>query len=358
LVEQQTHSLLQYPCAIIIKGEVMRRILFIAASIIVSIVVLVLAVRDVPLDGVREQLGNLDLFWLVMCGLMIIGGLWARGVRWQALLGWKITFPQAFHSSNIMFMLNFLPFRLGEVARAILASRYGVPFVSAATGVLVERLIDTVLVIIVLSFALAQIPDAPPLATQTATLFGIGAVLGFATLLLLARFPQAAERLLDLIERILPFFKRLPLRRLLHDILVGLEPLTHLRGATQILGWTLIAWTFSFSGYYSVQRALNIADINLVLNSFLSVALIAFSIAIPITVASIGPFQAAARVGGEALGLAGGIAVSIGILYHVLTFVLYSAMGIIGFIALGVSLGDVTRQAEKKPADAVVDSIS
>lgn len=325
----------------------MRRTLFILASIIVSAVVLLLAVRDVPLAGIGERLANIDLFWLGMCGLMIVGGLWARGVRWQRLIGGKLTLAQAFHSSNIMFMLNFLPLRLGEVARAVLASRYGVPFMTAATGVLVERLIDTLLCILVLSFALSRLPQAPGLATQAATLFGIAALVAFVVLLALARFPAAAERLLNGVEGVLPFLKRLPLRRILNDILMGLHPLTNLRGAAQVIAWTLIAWTFSFSGYYSVQRALGIEGIDLVFNSFLSVALIAFSIAIPITVASIGPFQAAARVGGESLGLATDAALSIGILYHVLTFLLYSLMGIIGFIALGVSLGDVTQQSEK-----------
>jgi uncharacterized protein (TIRG00374 family) len=325
----------------------MRRTLFILASIVVSAVVLLLAVRDVPLAGIGERLANIDWLWLAICMLMIVLGLSARGVRWQRLLGNKLTLAQALHSSNIMFMLNFLPLRLGEVARAVLASRYGVPFMTAATGVLVERLIDTILVVIVLSFALARLPQAPPLATQAATLFGIGALVAFAVLIGLARFPAAAARLLNVFEGVLPLLKRLPLRRILNDILLGLQPLTNLRGAITIIAWTLIAWAFSFSGYYSVQRALGIENIDLLLNSFLSVALIAFSIAIPLTVASIGPFQAAARVGGETLGLATDAALSIGVLYHVITFIVYSGLGIIGFIALGVSLGDVTQQGEK-----------
>jgi uncharacterized protein (TIRG00374 family) len=322
----------------------MRRTLFILASILVSGIILVLAVRDVPLQAVGEQLANIDWLWLIICAVIIVLGLWARGVRWQGLLGWKLTFAQAFHSSNIMFTLNFLPLRLGEVARAVLAARYGVPIATAATGVLIERLIDTVLVVVVLSFALSRLPEAPPLATQTATLFGVAALLAFAVLLALSRYPKTAESLVDFFERLLPFLKRLPLRRILHDILAGLEPLTHWRGAAHVIGWTLIAWTFSFAGYYSVQRALGIAEIDLLLNAFLSVALIAFSIAIPVTVASIGPFQGAARVGAEALGLSATVGLSIGILYHVVTFIVYSSLGVIGMIALGVSLGDVTRR--------------
>ena len=325
----------------------MRRTLFILASIVVSAVVLILAVRDVPLGGIGERLSNINWFWLAICALMIVLGLWARGVRWQKLLGNKLTLAQSFHSSNIMFMLNFLPFRLGEVARAVLASRYGVPFMSAATGVLVERLIDVLICIVVLSFTVARLPQASVLATQGAILLGIAAIAAFIVLLALARFPTQVAQFVNLAERLLPFLKRLSLHRILNDILLGLQPLTNIRGALTIIMWTVIAWAFSFSGYYSVQRAIGIENIDLVLNSFLSVALIAFSIAIPLTFASIGPFQAAARFAGETLGVATDAALSTGVLYHVLTFIVYSAMGVIGFIALGVSLGDVTKQSEK-----------
>lgn len=334
----------------------MRRIFFIIASVIVSVGVLALAVGDVPLDGVGERISSANPLWLAMLAIIIVLGLWARGMRWQALLGWKLTFAQSFHSSNIMFMLNFLPLRLGEVARAALATRYGVPFVSAATGVLVERLIDTVLVVVVLSFSLAQVPEAPQLATTSATLFGAGALVAFIALLVLARFPQAAERLLDGIERILPPVRRLPLRRILRDILLGLKPLTHPRGAAAVLGWTLIAWVFSFSGYYALQRAFDLPPINLWLNSLLSICLIALSIAIPTTIAQVGPFQGAARIGGEANGLNAADALSLGILYHVMTFIVYSALGVIGLLVLGVSLSDVTGKSGTKAGSPAPDA--
>ncbi|MCC6614326.1 MAG: flippase-like domain-containing protein [Anaerolineae bacterium] len=327
----------------------MRRLLFIAVSVLVSAGILALAVRNVPLADIGERIANVDFLWIAVCLLMVVLGLWARAVRWQGLLGWRLSFWRTFHASNIMFMLNFLPLRLGEVARTALAARYGVPFMTAATSVLVERLIDTVFVIIVLSFALARAPQAPEIASQAATLFGIGAFVGFTVLIVFARYPSGARRLLDWGEKRIPVLSRLPLRRFLNDILAGLEPLTHWKRALHVIGWTLIAWIFSFSGYYSAQRALQIQDVDLILNALLSVSLIAFSIAIPVTIASIGPFQAAALAGGTALGLTETDALSLGVLYHVLTFIGYSAMGVLGLVALGVSLGEVTRTAEPAP---------
>ncbi len=329
----------------------MRRVAFLIASVIVSAVVLMLAVRDVPLEGVAQRLGSVDWGWTAVVMLMIVLGLWARGVRWQGLLGWRMGFWHTFHASNIMFMLNFLPLRLGEVARTALAARYGVPFMTAATSVLVERLIDTVFVVVVLSFSLARLPETPESAAQAAAVFGAAAVFAFIVLIAFARFPAAAERVIDFVERLLPLLRRLPLRKLLHDVIAGLAPLTHWRGGLHAVGWTLIAWTFSFGGYYAVQRAVGIEQIDLLLNAFVSVSLIAFSIAIPVTLASIGPFQGAARIGGAALGLAAADALSLGVFYHVLTFIGYSALGVVGLIALGVSLGEFTRRRSLSAAD-------
>jgi uncharacterized membrane protein YbhN (UPF0104 family) len=327
----------------------MRRAVFIVISVLVSGIVLALAVRDVPLAEVGRNLSNIDVGWAAVTMLMIFLGLWARAVRWRGLLDWRMSLIRTFHASNIMFMLNFLPLRLGEVARTALAARYGVPFVTAATSVLVERLIDTFFVVLVLSFALARLPESPPGAVQAATIFGIGAFIGFVVLVMLARFPTFVERILDLLESRLRFLSRLPLRTALHDALVGLQPLTHWRSAAHLIVWTLIAWAFSFSGYYCAQRALGVHNIDMVLNSFLSVALIAFSIAIPVTLMSIGPFQAAARLGGTALGLNPEAALALGVLYHVMTFIGYGFLGVLGFIALGVSFGDVTQRVEPLP---------
>jgi uncharacterized protein (TIRG00374 family) len=329
----------------------MRRILLIVASVLVSAIILALAVRDVPLADVGRNLANIDPVWAVICLLLVFLGLWARGVRWRGLLDNRMSFMRTFHASNIMFMLNYLPLRLGEVARTALAAREGVPFMTAATSVVVERLVDTVFIVVVLSFSLSGLPQAPAGAAQAATLFGLASLTAFIILIALARYPAFAERLLGWMDVRIPFLKRLPLRRLLHDVLAGLTPLTHWRSAAHLIGWTLIAWAFSFSGYYAAQRALGLANIDFLLNSFLSVALIAFSIAIPLSLASIGPFQAAARLGGTAVGLSPEAALALGVLYHVIAFIGYSALGVWGLIAMGVSLADVTRQA-KRPADA------
>ncbi len=112
-----------------------------------------------------------------MCGgswWRCFSAIWAclsRAIRWRSLLNGRIRLADSFYILSIGMMLNQLPMRAGEVARSALATRAGIPFFTAATSIIVERLLDTLYVVIVLALALTQVPDAPPAITQAATLF-------------------------------------------------------------------------------------------------------------------------------------------------------------------------------------------
>ena len=115
----------------------------IAASLVVSIVFLWLALRDVPLAEVAASISEADPLWVILSFLSIIVALWVRAIRWRGLLGYRIDFKQSLYIIAVTFLLNQLPLRAGEVARSLLATRSGVPVVTAATSIIVERLLDT-----------------------------------------------------------------------------------------------------------------------------------------------------------------------------------------------------------------------
>ena len=119
---------------------------------------------------------------------------------------------QTLHILNVTMLLNQLPLRAGEVARSLLATRSGVPVVTAATSIVVERLMDVVVVVLILAFALARLPSAPAAVAQAAVLFGAAAVIAFLMLIIFARYPQVAHRLLGWLEAHIPAVKRLNLR--------------------------------------------------------------------------------------------------------------------------------------------------
>lgn len=330
----------------------MRQRLFLLASIAVSIIFMALVLRDVPLAQVMERIQQINLFWLAACFGLVTLALWTRMIRWRLLLpGYTLPATKAFHIINITFGLNMLPLRAGEVARSLLATRYGVPLMTAATSVIVERLLDVLMVVILLASILTQIPGIPPETGRVALLFGIAGFFGFVVLLFFAAFPGVAQRLLALIFKLIPVMRRwqTPLEHLLEQVIEGLHPLTTWRKLLPVIVWTLIAWAASLASLYSLHLALDIQNVNLALSTALGVALASFSIAIPVSIASIGPFEAAIDLTGQIVGMAKVDSVSLGLIYHAFTSLCYLLWTIIAFVDLGISVGDVLKRKPPSP---------
>ncbi len=334
----------------------MRRTLFILASIVVSALFLWLALRGVPLEEVWQRIQQADLGWALVGFITMSLGLFTRAVRWRGLLDFKISLSQSFHILNIGFLLNQLPLRAGEVARVLLATtRSEVPLMTAATSVIVERMLDTLLVVLMLVWAITRLPDAPAAITAPTALFGVAVVVAFAILIFFARYPAIGHKTIAFLERLLPFLKRLSLSRLLDHVLAGLKPLTHWRSALHAVVWTLISWGVSLTTVYSLARSLGIDNVDMLILSVLGLSLASFSIAIPVSVAAIGPYEAAVKVAGQAVGLAEETALSLGFLFHGINIIGYAVWGVIGLLVMGVSLGDVM---SARPSSAESEAVS
>lgn len=328
----------------------MRRILFLIASIVVSVVFLWLALRDVPVGDIVSSIRQANLAWVVVSLALGGLGLWTRGIRWRGLLNDRVPVVASFNMISIAMMLNQLPMRAGEVARSALATRSGVPFFTAATSILVERLLDTLMVVILLSAALTQIPDVPTTITQAATLFGVLGVIAVGVLLVFARKPDLARNLLAFFERVLPLLKKLPLRNLMENILDGIQPLATWRSAAHAIIWTVISWGVSLGTFYALMLSLGLQD-NLVLMTLLSVSMASFAIVLPVSVAAIGPFEGAVKVSGQAIGMSATMALSLGFLFHGINILIYAMWGVFSMVMMGVSLGDVlnSKQDAQEP---------
>lgn len=334
----------------------MRKTIFLIASVLVSALFLWLALRDIPAQDIITNIRQADLGWVAIGMVTVALGLWTRAIRWRGLVNGKITTMEAFHMLNITMVLNQLPLRAGEVARSLLATRSGVPLMTAATSIVVERLLDTMLVVILLSIGLTQAPNAQPDAVRLAALFGIASVIAFVALIFFARYPVVPHKILELVERLLPFIKRLRLERLLDHVLDGIQPLTHWRSAGHAILWTLISWGVSLVTFCCLLTAIGLHE-NLLLMATLSITLASFSIAIPVSVAAVGPYEGAVRLAGDAAGLTAttaGLAqvTAAGFLIHGVNIAVYAILGAIGMIAMGVSLGDVMKAGEKTSDEA------
>jgi len=329
-----------------------RRIIFIVVSILVSAVSLVLVLQNIPLEEVLGTIQKADAGILIFVFGILTVSMFTRGARWWGLLGYRLPIIQASHIVNVMFLGNQLPFRMGEVARSVLSIRGGVPIVTSATSIVVERLVDMLVVVLLIAGVVTQLPDVPEQVTQSATIFGILAVVGFLVLLFFAHRPKLAHRILDAILNTIPLLKRLPLKTMLNHVLDGLQPLTDMRTLVFVSFWTVIAWGASLASFYFLHLALGI-EVNYALSVPLGIALASLSVALPVSVAALGPFEAAIVLTGQLVGMNSVDAVSLGFLLHGMSVLAYAVWGIVGLLALGIS--PATAFKTKNESDGIVE---
>jgi uncharacterized protein (TIRG00374 family) len=338
----------------------MRRLIFIIVSIAVSGLFLWLALRDVPLDLVFTAIGRANLFWIIVSALSVTLALFLRGVRWKVLLGGKMTLMQCAHIFNVGMLVNQLPLRAGELVRIVIATRYQVPVLTSAASIIVERLLDVVMVVIVLAIGLARAPFVPEGTGRTAIAFSALAVVGFAVLIGFARFPAIPRRIVRGLNARIPALHRFNLEKRVDETLAGLLVLTHWRVAVGAVGWTLIGWAVSIGTYYTLLLAFDVSglfpNVDPLAMSCLGVSLASLGVALPLTLAGIGPFQGGSRVAGELMGLDAVVSAALGIVFHGVTVLNYTFWGVVGLLALGVSYGDLVKAQQQAEAPAAASA--
>jgi uncharacterized protein (TIRG00374 family) len=138
-----------------------------AIGLIISIVTLYLAFKNVPFAELGSYLLSINFFWVLPTAALILISFVLRAIRWQFILGsyQHIPFRHAFHPLMIGFMINcILPGRLGEVARpAILKKKENVPFTTGLATVAAERVFDMGILIILFIVLFAYVKIDPAL---------------------------------------------------------------------------------------------------------------------------------------------------------------------------------------------------
>ncbi len=335
----------------------MKRWQSLLLGLIISAATLAYALRGVHLEELGDEFRRGQYLYLLPAAIFTVAGLALRAVRWRVLLNKRITLFHSFHILNVSYLLNgVIPFRLGEVGRAYLATRIDPPismFTSLST-VVVERVTDMLMVVILLVIAIAITPLSPDLApvATAAQLSGLLAIVGMGVLVVFAARRTLAHRVVDLALRFFPFLQRLNLRHLTDRVLEGIAPLGSVRGAGEIFGWTVIAWGTSliqgiFLLYVFYEHPTLSADL-------FAIGIASLAIAIPFSIGSVGPFEAAIvtglAVGGLATLSANQVeprAAACAVLFHLFNVLSYAVLGIIGLAQERISLGEVLSSAQR-----------
>jgi glycosyltransferase 2 family protein len=314
--------------------------------------ILVLAIA-VDWRGVWTAWQDAALWVMLPAAICVILGMLARTMAWRRLMGDITPIGKSFWDLQISYLLNnLLPFRLGDIARAVLVSRGTETHPAKVTGgealsaVAVERVFD---LIYAFAFFISVLPliAGADWANRSLWLTLLAAAGGFLTLLALSCLRLLILRWAYAISERIPFLR--PLVSPFDSFLTGLAAARALGRSVPAFLWLGLGWIFWGLEYWVVLEGFHpgsgfwMGVIGLVGGMA--------GVSVPAAPGSLGVYEGAVSgflsLGGVPLARATAFAIAL----HIFNIILLSLLGAAGLATEGVSLTTVWRNAQNRAPD-------
>jgi glycosyltransferase 2 family protein len=331
----------------------LRRILFLAIGLVISVGALYFAFQGFDLGGVWDAMGRVRLpFFLLMLVPYVLTFL-TKVWRWQTLFypdqkraPFRVLFP------TLMLSYVPLPFRLGEVARGVAASaRTGVPIARVFSTIFVEKVLDVLTLLLLLGVSLPFVELSGDTSNRgSLILVGVVVLLLVAAMIFFVLRPDVARSLVQLLSR--PFPERVG-KRLLEvadNVLDGLAPLADPSIALRVGLWSLATWLVN-----SVTVYLELLAFNMAVTPAAAVLLVVgtnLSMAVPAAPGYIGTFEVAVVGVLVALGQPVESSQAFAIIYHFVGLVPVAVIGVIAALQQGINFASLSSSDQTPPANA------
>jgi uncharacterized protein (TIRG00374 family) len=312
------------------------------------------ALRGVDLAAVGREFQRADLWWLILPSVPAYTAvMWLRGLRWRQLTNPIRPLPRMALSraTAVGFLANnVLPLRVGEVLRTLLLARqHRLPPAAVLGTVVIERVIDSWMVISLLVGALWLAGDAGGAWQRGAVWLLAIACLPALGLGWLRLAPQQVRRVVGVPLRLFPV-------RVQQLVLAQLdrvdEGLGALRGGRHLfwIGWhTLTIWLVAsaipiLAGFRSLGLEFPSAQAELAAG-WVTLGALALAVALPSAPGFFGVYHSACRLALERFGFPAETAVAAGTLLHAVFWLTTSGLGLLALRGAGTRLGDLDPDA-------------
>ena len=306
-------------------GRIVRAI----GGIAISVGALAFVITTVDLAATSQALARADLRWIVLLGFFIVLDVAVRTVRWRLLL---VPVADIHIRDSLAALLvgylanNVLPARLGELVRCqVLGERTGVSRSTILGTVVVERIVDTAVVVAIAGLAIIVLSVRGIVAS--AVLVGLAVtgllVVGVVAAMAAHRLPGAEHAAARLAER--P-----QLARILSKLRAGLAVAGRPRTMAQTVTLSVVGWSCTVLAFAAAAQAVGIQP------TMGQAAMLAagtnLATAIPAGPGYIGTFELAAVTIATSVGLPAGPALAFALIVHVATILLTSAGGAVALV--------------------------
>jgi len=273
--------------------------------------------------------------------------LWVRAHRWRYLFPPRSDPPRLTPAIMIGYMANnVLPLRAGEVVRVYVVARRwkplgaerAHPFWTTLATLVVERVLDSLVVVLILALLVLVIPV--PAFLELAALVVLAVDLaGVATLIALVAAPARCARL---IERLTARWPRLRERavRIFETFVTGLDGIRTPAHLVPLLAWTVLVWLVPAAAAWTMLRALGL-HLPFVA-AWAVLAFVGLGVSIPSAPGYVGVFHAAAALALGLFGVPQAAAVGYALLFHAAQIVPITLIGWLYLVREQMSLGEAT----------------
>lgn len=296
---------------------------------------------------ILEAIQGAHAGYAVLSAVGIVAFLALRAVRWRFMLLNRATYGRVFHIQNIGYLLTYiLPFRLGDVGRAVLIGN--VPPVTVAQGVstmVVERVLDLLFIVLLLPLTLANVQALAPSIRDAARISTVLALIAIVALILAANYREFAMRLFRRVINAIPFLNGERWARYFDQLLTGLESLTRLGDGLVLASLSILVWVPIVLAYHSGMLAVGLEPT--LTMSALVVCVAAIFITAPSSPGQVGVFHAGVTFAlVQILRQPQAASASFAFLYHAINFAVSIVWGLIGVYSIGSTLGNVIDAAQ------------
>ena len=313
-----------------------RTLLRIAIGVTISAIAIYILAQSVDLPKTVDVLRTANPGWIaVMVGTVLLD-VGARGARWRALLAPIRVLPyrRMLGYTYLGYLANnVLPARLGELVRShALGQRAGISRPTVLGTVVVERIVDTVIVVALAAIAVALVGVGGTITTGVS----LGAI--FVAVLLVGLGVATVSHRLPGSSRVTAVAERYPVvldlaRRLRDGLAVASRPGTLVRA----LALSAAAWAASIATFVVGGQAVGV-ELSIAQGALLSSG-VALATIVPSAPGYVGTFELTAVEIAKLFGADPNAAFAMALLVHAMILGVTSVGGVIAAARLGVGLG-------------------
>jgi uncharacterized membrane protein YbhN (UPF0104 family) len=338
-------------------------------GIVISIIALAIAFRKIDLSQVWAAITRVNYWFLAASLLPLLLFVVLRAYRWRLLFYPKqgLRIRNLLAVINLGYLLsNFLPARLGDVARAyLIGDTEDVSRTVAFSTIVAERVLDALFAVIGF-FIVLPFAHVPDWMVRSGLIVGAAVLAAIVLFVVLVRRRERTLRLLDrilqavhwpdaetmgrfwdrLAERTrLRFLARLPwadrprLAGVAGSLIDGLSGVTTLRLGPPLLLWSAIIWADIAVYYWLVLLAFDPAQPFVAGLAVSSVT--ALGMTIPSSPGYLGVFEVLTRETMGLFGMAPEMALSYALVAHAIVYVTLTLLGLASMVQQNLTYSEI-----------------